>query len=106
MNKIFYLLWNSLAVGVGNLLDGLFLHILAMVVRVAVAGAGDGGPDLVVSRALPLVLAVFLVLGAALRLAVVLRLVPPLLLALLLLHHVALLLLHRPAFLQQKSQAK
>merc|ERR1712014_573004 len=63
--------------GVGHLsLLGLD-HVLAAVVGVLFAGAGDGSPDLVVAVALPLVLAVLLVLGGALGLGVrlVLRLV-------------------------------
>merc|ERR1719322_364955 len=45
-------------------------HLLAFVVGVVLAGAGDGDPDLVVAVSLPLVLAVLLVLGRALRLGV------------------------------------
>ena len=59
-----------------DLLNLLLLDVPALVVWVVAAGAGDGGPDLVVSGPLPLVLAVLLVVSAALRLGVVLHLVP------------------------------
>ena len=59
-----------------DLLDLLLLDVPALVVWVVAAGAGDGGPDLVVAGPLPLVLAVLLVVSAALRLGVVLNLVP------------------------------
>ena len=86
------LVWHGLALLAGHLtavLLGLVLapglhhlpllglaHLPAGVVRVGAAGAGDGGPDLVVAGPLPLVLAVLLVVSAALRLGVVLHLVP------------------------------
>ena len=61
---------------VWDLLEFLLLDIPALVVGVIVAGAGDGGPHLVVAAALPPVLAVLLVVGVALGLSVVLQLVP------------------------------
>ena len=61
---------------VGDLLELLLLDIPALVVGVVVAGAGDGGPHLVVAAALPPVLAVLLVVSVTLRLRVVLQLVP------------------------------
>merc|ERR1719420_607521 len=79
---------------VGHLPRLLFSHIPALVMGVGLASAGDGDPHLVVTLALPLVLAVLLVLGAALRLSVglILRLV--LVHTHLLVNCVALLLIH------------
>merc|ERR1719323_1766118 len=84
---------------VGHLPRLLFGHIPALVMGVGLAGAGDGDPHLVVALALPPVLAVFLVLGAALSLSVglILRLV--LVHTHLLVHCVALLLIHGLAHL-------
>merc|ERR1719245_1139915 len=56
--------------GVRHLLLLGLAHVLAGVVGVLFAGAGDGSPDLVVAVAFPLVLTVLLVLSAALRLRV------------------------------------
>merc|ERR1719323_1883635 len=80
--------------GVGHLPRLLFSHIPALVMGVGLAGAGDGDPDLVVALALPLVLAVFLVLSAALSLSVRLILCFVLVHTHLLIHCVALLLIH------------
>merc|ERR1719323_868383 len=80
--------------GVGHLPRLLFSHIPALVMGVGLAGAGDGDPHLVVTLALPLVLAVLLVLGAALGLSVGLILGLVLVHTHLLVHCVALLLIH------------
>merc|ERR1719281_2060583 len=50
--------------GVRHLLLLGLAHVLARVVGVLFAGAGDGSPDLVVAVAFPLVLTVLLVLSA------------------------------------------
>merc|ERR1712076_14575 len=62
---------------VGNLLLLGLRHVLALVIGILLAGPGDFSPDLVVPIALPLELAVLLVLSGALSLGVrfVLRLV-------------------------------
>ena len=79
MKKINYktdLFWNILTVLVRNLLQFLFLHVSTLVISIVLAGAGDGGPDLVIPGALPLVLTILLVLSLALCFRVVLHLVP------------------------------
>merc|ERR1711923_607614 len=64
------LLWNIMADWVGNLsLLGL-AHILAGLVGVGLAGAGNWSPNLVISMTLPLVFTVLLVLCGALSLGV------------------------------------
>jgi len=55
---------------VGNLLLLGLAHVLAVVVRILLAGPGDFSPDLVVTVALPLELTVLLVLCGALSLRV------------------------------------
>merc|ERR1719187_1036421 len=64
---------------VGHLSLLLLLHIPALLVRVTLASAGDGGPDLVIACALPPELTVVPVESAALCLCVRLHLRPVLL---------------------------
>merc|ERR1719323_1453800 len=64
------LLRDITAHGVGHLPRLLLGHIPALVMRVGLAGAGDRDPHLVVALALPLALAVLLVLSGALGLSV------------------------------------
>ena len=74
-------------------------HILASLIRVLLACAGNGSPDLVIAIALPLVLTVILVLGGALSLCVGLILCLVLLHAHALVHSLALLFIDRAALL-------
>ena len=74
-------------------------HILASLIRVLLACAGNGRPDLVIAIALPMVLTVILVLGGALSLCVGLILCLVLLHAHALVHSLALLFIDRAALL-------
>ena len=75
-NIIAHLSWYIFTVIVGHLLQPLLLHILALVVSIVLAGPLDRCPHLVVPCPLPLVLTVLLVVRGALRLRVVLQLLP------------------------------
>merc|ERR1711892_155449 len=86
-----HLLVDSLAVLLG--------HILALIIGILLACAGNGSPDLVIAKTLPLVLAVLLVLGGALSLRVGLILCLVLLHTHALVHRLALLLIDCVALL-------
>merc|ERR1712106_663538 len=90
---------NILAHGIGHLSLLGFGDVLASLIRVLLAGASYGSPDLVIAIAFPLVLTVILVLCGALSLCVGLVLCLVLLDTHALVHRLALLLIDGPAHL-------